>query len=56
MQLELEMTDDSSVNLILANKQQYITKNCLHLEYYLHIKIHGQVLLSNRYIWKKQTL
>ena len=42
MQLQLRMVDDSLVNMTL-NKQQYITKNYIHLEYYLQITIYGQI-------------
>ena len=43
MQLQLRMVDDSLVNMTLKNKQQYITKNYIHLEYYLQITIYGQI-------------
>ena len=40
------MVGDSLVNMILQNKQQYTTESYIHLEHYLHITIHGQILLN----------
>ena len=48
MQLELKMVSDSLFNMVLKNKQQYTIKTYIHLEYWLHITIHGQILLNNR--------
>ena len=48
MQLQLKMVGDSLVKVTFKNKQQRTTKSCIHLEYHLHITIHGQILLNKR--------
>ena len=55
MGLQLKMISDSLVKMILKNKQQYITNSYIHLECYLHIIIHGQIILNNIYKYLEKT-
>ena len=47
MHLQQKLIHNSLMNMILKNKQQYITESYIHLQGYLHITINSQILLKN---------